>query len=305
MRRFLLGALILLAAIVVLPPAWYAAFPPLAPELPAPGRRIGVGGGLAVNAVDLGRGPTVVLVHGLPGSGYDWTPLTKAIAARGQRAIAYDRIGYGRSDGRRDGVFTLDSNARDLAGLLESEDLRDVTVVGWSYGGPVALLAAGLAPDRVGRLVLIGSGGPSSDEEEPPSVPFFFRPLMIYVGMVPPIGRAMMRATSAQAFSEGPRPDWWLPQLAANFAMPHTRTSYREEIAGVGASADLRLDRISQPVLLIHGDDDRLAPLAIGEYLDRGLPRSQLVVIKGGSHMLPITHSDELASRIARFSEAN
>ncbi len=301
MRRLLLGVVILLAAAVALPPAWYAVFPPQAPELPAAGRRLDVGDGLAVNAIERGSGSAVVMVHGLPGSGYDWRPLVDAVAARGRRAIAYDRIGYGRSDGRRDGDFTFDANARDLVGLLKSENLRDVTVVGWSYGGPVSILAAGLAPDRVGRLVLIGSAGPSDDADEPPSVPFFFRPLMIYVGLVPPIGVAMARGSSAEAFSDGPQPDWWLPQVAANFAMPHTRYSYREEIAGISASGDLGLDRVSQPILLFHGDDDRLAPLAVSEYLDRHAKRSELIVIQGGSHMLPITHAELLADGIVAF----
>jgi len=305
MRRVLLVLVILLVAVVALPPAWYAVFPPEAPPMPAAGRRIDVGDGLAVNAVDRGSGPAVVMVHGLPGSGYDWAPLTDAIAARGRRAIAYDRMGYGRSDGRRDGDFTVDANANDLVGLLESEDLRDVTVVGWSYGGPISLMAAGRAPDRVGRVVLIGSGGPSSDTDAPPSIPFFFRPLMIYVGLVPPIGVAMMQGSSAQAFSDGPQPDWWLPQLGANFAMPNTRYTYREEIAAIGASSDMGLENLPQPVLLLHGSDDRLAPLAIGEYLDSHLKRSELIVIENGSHMLPITHTDLLASRIVAFSELN
>jgi pimeloyl-ACP methyl ester carboxylesterase len=305
MRHVLRVILILPLVLIALPPAWYALFPSEAPEMPPAGRRIEVDSGVTVNAIDRGSGPAVVLVHGLPGSAYDWTPLTDAIAARGRRAIAYDRIGYGFSDGRGDGDFTIDANARDLVGLLESEELRDATVVGWSYGGPVSLLAAGLAPQRVARLVLVGSGGPSEDQEEPPSIPFFFRPLMRYIGAVPPLSGAIMRETSVQAFSEGPQPDWWLPQLHANFAMPHTRETYREEGAGIGRSSDLGLDRLAQPVLLIHGDDDRLAPLAISQYFDRKLARSELLVIEGGSHMLPITHTELLADRIAAFSEVH
>ena len=64
-----------------------------------------------------------MLVHGLPGSAYDWAPLTDALAARGFRVIAYDRMGYGYSDARADGDFTIAANARDLLGLLENQDL--------------------------------------------------------------------------------------------------------------------------------------------------------------------------------------
>ncbi len=305
MRRFLMGLVLLVAAILVLPPLWFAVFPPDSPELPEAGRRVTVGSGLAVNAIERGIGPPVVMVHGLPGSAYDWVPLIDALAARGRRAIAYDRVGYGRSDGRGpDAEFTAEANARDLAGLLESEDLRDVTLAGWSFGGPIVIRAAHLASDRVGRLVLIGTGGPSSDDDAPPDPGMLFRPIMTWIGWVPPIGRAMMTANSASAFSDGPAPDWWIPQLRANFAMPHTRKTYREEIASIAQSPALDLEQLEQPILLIHGDDDRLAPLAIGEYLHGRAPSSELVVVKNGSHMLPITHSEQLAERIVVFATA-
>lgn len=303
MRRFLLGTVLVLVALIALPPLWFGLFPVERPELPPAGRRIAVGDGMEVNAIERGSGAPVVLVHGLPGCAYDWTPLVDALAARGRRAIAYDRIGYGRSDARSNGEFTPAANARDLVGLLERENLRDATVVGWSYGGPVAVEAALLAPDRVGRVVLVGSGGPSSDDEEPPSVGPVFRAVMAWVGAVPPVGQAMQRSITEAAFSDKPIPDWWLPQLSANFGQPNTRPTYIEEIAGIGGGGEFRVDQVGQPILLIHGDDDRLAPLAIGEWIDARAKRSELVVIEGGSHMLPITQPDMMADRIAAFAD--
>jgi pimeloyl-ACP methyl ester carboxylesterase len=73
-------------------------------------------------------------------------------------------------------------------------------------------------------------------------------------------------------------------------------------MAGLAQSGDLGLEELSQPLLLIHGDDDRLAPLAIAEWLHRHAPGSELIVVEGGSHMLPITHADLLADRIAAHS---
>ena len=55
---------------------------------------------------------------------------------------------------------------------------------------------------------------------------------------------------------------------------------------------------------MIHGDDDRLVPLAVGEGLHQSAQRSELLVVEGGSHMLPITHPDLLADRIAAFTAA-
>ncbi len=212
----------LLIAAVALPPLYYAAFPASVPKLPPPGRRIPVGDGIAVNAVDTGEGRPIVMVHGLPGSAYDWAPLAEALTGLGHRVIAYDRVGYGHSDPRTNDAYTPEGNARDLLGLLASEDLRDATVVGWSYGGPVAIIAARKDPSRIGRLVLIGSGGPSDDPQEPPAALALLSsgPVRWYLAAVPPLGRGLQSGLSAMAFSGGEQPDWWLPNLAANFSLP-------------------------------------------------------------------------------------
>src|SRR5262245_35423894 len=112
MRR--LGILLVLVLLgLALPPLYYY-FRPVQLPLPPAGERIAVRDGMSVNALVQGSGPAVVLVHGLPGCSYDWTPLVEALAARGFQAIAYDRIGYGRSDARRDDDYTIAGNARDL-----------------------------------------------------------------------------------------------------------------------------------------------------------------------------------------------
>jgi len=303
MQRVLLIVLGLMIAAIVVPPLYYSAIPVTEPELPPPGRRIIVGTGVAVNAIDEGHGPPIVLVHGLPGSAYDWAPLSTALASRGHRVIAYDRVGYGYSDPRLNDAYTPEGNADDLLGLLETEDLLDATVVGWSYGGPVAIIAARKAPSRIGRLVLIGSGGPSDDPEEPPAGMALLssRPVRWYLAAVPPMGHGLQRALSELAYSGASQPDWWLPNLAANFAMPNMRATYYAE-GGRFMESKLGIEELEQNILLIHGDDDNLAPLAIGRWLAGHAKHSKLEVIKDGSHMIPITHATQLADSIQAFA---
>jgi non-heme chloroperoxidase len=243
------------------------------------------------------------MVHGLPGSAYDWAPLADALAARGHRVIAYDRVGYGHSAPRTNDAYTPDGNARDLLGLLESENLSDATVVGWSYGGPVSIIAARKDPSRIARLVLVGSGGPSDDPREPPAAMALLSsgPVRWYLAAVPPMGRGLQSALSAAAFSGGEQPDWWLPNLAANFSKPSMRTTYYAEGERFMES-ELGIEEVDLPILVIHGDDDNLAPLAIGEWLARHARQSTLQVIEGGSHMLPITHAPLLADSIHAFA---
>jgi pimeloyl-ACP methyl ester carboxylesterase len=306
MRRLVLALLVLVVALIALPPLYFKIFPWQPPQLPGPDQRFAVRSGLMVNAVAKGSGPTVVLVHGLPGTGYDWTPLTDALAARGFQVFAYDRIGYGRSDERPDDDFTIGANARDLLGLLESQNLRDVTIVGWSYGAPIAIEAAGRDASRIARLVLVGGAGSQETAEKPNAIQrmLFSEPVLAWLRAVPPAGRALQRAMSREAFSGQPEPDWWLPQLAANMGARGTMRSFQGENASfIAGDAAIDPVTVGQPILIVHGDDDRLVPLAAGEWVKGHARNAELVVIPGGSHMLPITHTDELADRIAEFAK--
>jgi pimeloyl-ACP methyl ester carboxylesterase len=257
-----------------------------------------------VSAVVRGGGRPVVLVHGLPGCARDWKPLTAVLSRRGHRVVAYDRVGYGHSDPRPDEDFTIDANARELLAVLEAEGMSDATVVGWSYGGPVAIRAARLDDARIGRLVLIGSAGYWPEAPGPPLLEplIFSAPVMAWMDAVPPAAAAARELFSRQAFGDEPMPDWWLPQVAANFAMPHTPVSNREESARMSWGESLDPAPLEVPILVIHGDDDRLVPLEVARFLDERAARSQLHVVEGGSHMLPITRADDVAKRLAAFT---
>jgi pimeloyl-ACP methyl ester carboxylesterase len=301
MRRILLALLLLVFAAIALPPLWFRLFREPAPELPPPGRRVALAGGVSVNVVEEGTGPAVVLVHGLPGSAYDWAPTSAALAQRGRRAIAYDRVGYGWSDPRENAAFSVESNATELLALLEALALEDATVVGWSYGGATTIVAAQRDPSRMARVVLVGSAGPGFEKSQPPPALariVFSAPVLGWLHAVPPLARGAQTAASRQAFSEGPEPDWWRPNLAANFARPHTPTSWLSEGAAMWLAPLPDPAGLALPVLVIHGDDDRLVPVEVGRELARRAPHARLVLVPGGSHMLPITHSDLLADEI-------
>ena len=303
MKRILLSALVIAVAFIVLPPMWYGIFPEEPLDLPAPGRRISVGGGLEVNAIERGSGWPIVLVHGSPGSAYDWKPTLEALAARGYHVLAYDRVGYGYSDGRQDEAYTVESSAGHLLALLEKAGLQDATIVGWSYGGLTAMAAALHDSSRIARLVLVGSGGYA---ENPPTLPPGVQgtmDLMIpWLALVPPAERSLQAAFSQQAFGSSSLPEWWLPQLAANFQRPGTRAAWEEE------GATFTWDGpdpgpIDRPILVAHGSEDALVPLAVADWLHERSGNSELWVVEGGGHMLPVTHADSLVDRIVSFIE--
>lgn len=311
MKRLLLIAVALLIAALVLPPLRFVVFPADPPPLlPPAGRRVVLTDGTGLNVLVSGQGRPVVMVHGLPGSAYDWRETSAALAAIGMRAIAVDRVGYGRSDPRTSGAYTPKSNAAELLDLLEAMELHDVTVVGWSYGGSTAMTAAMSQPERIRRLVLVGTGGPDSDDAQPSEISvlmrFFYSDAVLrWRAAIPPLSVLLMKALSNEAFSEGSQPEWWLDGLRANFSRRDTVIAFREEMFEITPDnlRDFDLSRIQIPTLLLHGDDDRLAPIAISQYLSRRIAGAKLIEYPGASHMLPVTHAKAIAKEIAAFAQ--
>jgi pimeloyl-ACP methyl ester carboxylesterase len=263
-----------------------------------------------MHAIVRGEGPSVVLVHGLPGQASEWRNTTELLAEHGRHVVAIDRLGYGHSDPRDGDDFTLEANARELRELLDALDLTDVTLVGWSYGGGTALTAAhqqaadAKARRRIARLVLVGSVGPQGEQSGPPALVrlLFSEPVLRWVRSVPPLALEMQRSMSARAYSDQPQPDWWLPGLAANLAQAKTQAAFVGESARLSGRAAPDTAGLELPILVIHGVLDRLVPIEVGRALARNNPRAELIEVADGSHMLPVTHAALLADRIASFS---
>jgi pimeloyl-ACP methyl ester carboxylesterase len=306
MRRLLLILVALFLFVLAGPPLYFAVFPGPAPAEPSPGVSMEVAPGMQVNVLDQGEGPPVVLVHGLPGTAHHWRTVGEGLVNRGYRVLAYDRVGYGQSDRRPDEAYTVDANARELLSLLEVAQLDDVTVVGWSYGGKTAMTAALIDPSRMARVVLVGSAGFWADAPPPSAVfdVFFSAPVIEWVASVPPLFRGFQEGMGELFFSGQPVPAWFSDVSAVLVADRDTRHTWREE------SRRFRFDgpdpsAIARPMLLLHGDGDRITPLVIAEGIAESAPGARLVVFPGGSHALPATDPDWVVDQIAGFiSEA-
>jgi non-heme chloroperoxidase len=301
-------ALLVLFALLVLPPLYFTVFTSRPPDLPGAGRRVEVSPGRSVNVIEKGAGFPVVLVHGHPACAYDWLPLMDELAERGFRAIAYDRMGYGYSDGREPGPVTVDMNAQELLALIAALDLNDATLVGWSYGGGVSIVAMKQDRSRVARLLLLASIGPGiENREDVPKVPdwlvnFIAGPVYSWVSSVPPLSNRLSEFLQGNAFDPDPVPDWYALQTQANFGRPHTRDAFRSEGRDLGGQADLDPSAIDLPILIIHGSEDKLAPAFVAETNHLRAPHSQLRMIPRGGHMLPITHAPLVADAIRDFA---
>ena len=121
---------------------------------------------------------------------------------------------------------------------------------------------------------------------------------------MPPVRAAFRRMGTDFAFSGQPYPEWWLDQVDANFAGPTTESTYFSEARQLDVTG-LDPAPIERPILVVHGTDDRVTPLEIAHTLHRQAKESELVLVDGGSHMLPVTHAELFAEHVATFVRSN
>jgi len=289
----LFGLLVALATA----PLWSPAIGLGPSALPAGGAAVMIASGYRINVVDEGAGPAVMLIHGLPGSAHDWDPLPKQLVAAGFRVVRYDRVGYGHSDRRaNDGEHRLEVNAAELMGLVSALRLESPILVGWSYGGGVALRAAADDPGRVAALLLVGSMGPSTDMGGLPAVGRVVEPLRrwgIASGFPARLGIRLFGRT----FFSGAFPESWTDHALAVVASPGALHTWTVEAVHTDPGA-IRPERVRVPVTIVHGSLDRIAPLATADDLHRRLRTSELVTVAGGSHMLPNTHAALIVEKV-------
>jgi haloalkane dehalogenase len=123
--------------------------------------------GLRIHYIDEGPrvAAPVLMLHGEPSWSYLYRKMIPIITAAGYRAVAPDLAGFGRSDKpvRRDD-YTYQFHVDVMTGLIESLDLREITLVGQDWGGLVGLRIAAENPDRFARIVVANTGLPTGDQ---------------------------------------------------------------------------------------------------------------------------------------------
>jgi pimeloyl-ACP methyl ester carboxylesterase len=255
---------------------------------------------------DYGSGKTVVLIHGWPLSSSSWEKQITPLLEAGYRVITYDRRGFGHSSKPASG-YNYDTLAEDLNKIMTKLNLRAAALVGFSMGGgEVARYLGKYGSERVSKAVFMSAIPPfllkTSDNPE---------------GVDGSVFDGMKKAIKAD------RPAF-LTEFFSNFynvdILKGTKIS--DEVVrlswNIGSSAspkgtldcvsawlvDFReeLKRINIPVLIMHGDADRILPLAAtGKRTPEFVKGSRLVVIKGAPHGMNWTHAEEINRELLAF----
>jgi non-heme chloroperoxidase len=253
------------------------------------------------------NGPVVTFSHGWPLSSDSWESQMIFLAEQGYRVIAHDRRGHGRSSQPWDGN-DMDHYADDLATVIETLGVKDITVVGFSTGGgEVARYIGRHGTTRVKKAVLIGAVPPLmlKTADNPTGVP-----IEVYDGI-----RRDALADRAQQYydiASGPffgynRPGAKVSQgFIQSFVAQGLMGGHRNTFDSIKAfsETDFRPDlkKFDVPTLIIHGSDDQLVPIENNaRATHKAIQGSKLIVYEGGPHGITDTHKDRLNRDLLGF----
>ena len=258
---------------------------------------------------DWGSGQPIVFHHGWPLSADDWDTQMLFFLAHGYRVIAHDRRGHGRSTQTATGN-EMDTYAAYVAELVAHLDLKDAVHVGHSTGGgEVARYVAQHGSGRVAKAVLIGAVPPImvKSDKNPGGLP-----LSVFDDF-----RAQLSANRAQFFREVPTPFYGYNRTGAIVSEGIKDNWWRQGMMG-GSKAHYDcikafsetdfsddLANIDVPVLIMHGDDDQIVPIADSALLSIKLVKhGTLKVYKGLPHGMCTTHADLINPDLLAFIKA-
>jgi 2-hydroxymuconate-semialdehyde hydrolase len=259
-----------------------------------------VAAGIRTNYHDQGSGAPVLLIHGSgPGvsAWANWRLVIPALAKQA-RVIAPDMAGFGFTDRPADYQYSMDGWVKQAVGLLDALGIEKTDLVGNSFGGALALALAIRHPQRVRRLVLMGSVG----------VPFPISQGLDDVWGYTPSIENMRRLLDIFAFDRGLVTDELAklryeasirPGFQESFSamFPAPRQRWVDEMSSL--EADIRA--IKHETLVIHGREDQVIPLSNSLTLANWIPNVQLHIFGKCGHWTQIEHSARFNTLVGNF----
>lgn len=262
--------------------------------------------GVELYIKDWGVGRPLVMIHGWPLSADSWDDVAVPLANAGFRTIAYDRRGFGRSSQPWDG-YDYNTLSDDLADVLSTLQLTDVTLIGFSMGGgEVARFLSRHGKMNVRSAALISSVVPFmlKAESNPHGVPqevfdqmsqgltedrahffsSFFKDFYGVGVLTRPVSDEWLAWTHSMAMQAG---------LKATLAC-----------ANAFAATDFRPDlkSFNLPTLIVHGTKDKTVPIdATARSAAKAIRGSQLIEYEGAPHGIFATHRTQLIADLLKF----
>jgi haloalkane dehalogenase len=267
-------------------------------------------GDVRIHYVDEGPpdAPTLLFVHGNPTWSYMWREPIAALSGQGRRCVAFDHMGFGRSDKPPHlGRYSLQTHIEHARRLVEQLDLTDVTLVAHDWGGPVGLGAMLDHPDRLSGAALINTWA----WELPSFVPPFIREfrteglgeILVLGGnlFVESIPGGMANRTTDPVMMEAyraPFPDYWsrVGMLAFQRDIPFTE---RDRSAALMGSIHERLQQLDIPVTLVWGMRDPVFQPVFMDQWRELFPDARVVELEDAAHFVPEDRPDAVIEALS------
>jgi len=253
-----------------------------------------------------GNGQPVVLIHGWPLCGDMWEYQVAALSNAGLRCITYDRRGFGKSD-KPFQYYDYETLADDLHDVINQLNLENAVLIGFSMGGgEVVRYLSKYGAARISKVILISSivpyllktgnhpdGVDSSvfdsmiaglHKDRPDFLKDFGRTFYRVSLINSPVSDAILLWTQGLALLAAPK-------ATVDCVRSFSETDFREELIS-----------ITTPVLIIHGDHDKIVPMeATSQLAAEAITHSEFIVYQGAPHGLFITHKDRLNEDVINF----
>ena len=260
-----------------------------------------VANGIKTNYLEDGKGTPVVFVHGSgPGvTAYaNWRLVMPGLAPH-YRTLAPDMVGFGYTDRPAGVTYNVQTWADQTIGFMDALDIQTASVVGNSFGGGIALRMATQHPERIDKLVLMGSMGVSFPITDGLDRVWGYQPsvqnmkAMLGIFAYSPelrdddeLARVRYEASIQPGFQE-----------AFSSMFPAPRQSSVEAMT----TPDEELRKISKETLIVHGRDDKVIPLENSYRLLHLIDRSQLHVFGRCGHWVQIEQADPFVRLVDDF----
>lgn len=264
-------------------------------------------GPLRLAVMDVGKGRPLLLLHGFASSSFTWQSVVPELA-KSHRVIAIDLRGFGASDKPLDDHYSIFDQADAVQAFIDQENLKDLTLIGHSFGGGItlelALRAAERHDRRIRSIVLIDSIA----YKQP--IPIFFKILQIPVlgevsmTLVPPEVQAAQGLRlayydrdkiTARAVSE-------YANALYSPASKHALIKTVEQILPPNIDEiSAKYPQIKVPALIVWCKDDKVVPSFFGRRLHADIPSSELVMFEQCGHMPQEEKPEDTARAISAF----
>jgi len=257
-----------------------------------------------------GSGDPILCLHGLGANMFSWRHFIAPFSQR-NKLILVDLKGCGKSPKPADRHYSIEEHTDEIYKFIIRENLTNLTLVGNSFGGAVALLLAirfsEEEPNRLSRLVLIDSAG--DKRYMPPHLKFVRSILGLPIIYLSPTKLAAKMVLRMCHYDKKKVTSEDVAAYAGPIASPGGRHALLQTAKQcIPPNADellAKVKTITVPTFILWGREDRIIPLKVGELLHQAIPNSTLEIIEQCGHVPQEEKPDETIARISRFLANN